>query len=104
MPDRACPECAGTGRVAAGPEFPQRGPCAACGRPVIAAESRTTPGLGLLFDPEPDGDGEHFDTILADDLSRILGSGEATERDCKGRFPLYRSHFWTCPKGLMPDA
>jgi hypothetical protein len=80
--------------------FPQRGACAACGQPVLVAQSRTNPSLALMFDPEPDGDDEHYDTTLSDDLARVMGSGDATARDRIGRFPLYRAHPWSCPERL----
>lgn len=83
-----------------GQRFPIRAVCMACVRPVLVVESRETPGFGLMLDPEPDGEGDHYDTVLTEDLSRVSGSGEAIVVGCKGRFPLYRPHPWSCPKRL----
>lgn len=80
--------------------MPGRLDCPACSRPVLIAESRARDGVLLAYDPDPDGDGEHFDTILSADLSRVDGSGDAIAGHCKGRFRLYRHHFWTCPQRL----
>jgi hypothetical protein len=102
---RLCPHCDGRGRQRVPPSpYGKLVPCAACGLTVLAAESRPRDGGLLLFDPGPDGEGEHFDTVLSDDQALVLGSGDATAIDCKGRFPLYRSHAWTCPERLMPPA
>lgn len=79
------------------PRYPQQAPCGVCGRMVLITESRTQSGVPVLLDPVPDGDGPHFDTILNGDLSRVTGSGDAIAMDCKGRFPLYRAHYFSCP-------
>lgn len=82
-------------------KFPLRIDCPACGLPVLIAEGRRD-RVPLAFDTEPDGDGEHFDTILDDDLSRVRGVADGARMiaDWRGRFTLYRSHFWTCPERL----
>jgi hypothetical protein len=81
--------------------YPLRIHCPACGRRVLVVLNRSR-DLALAMDPEPDGDGEHFDTILAEDLSRVSGATDSAEMlaDWKGRFPLYRCHAWSCPENL----
>ena len=81
--------------------YPLRIHCAACGLRILVVLNRNR-DVALAMDPEPDGDGEHFDTILAEDLSYAVGSTDSAEMlaDWKGRFQLYRCHAWTCPERL----
>jgi hypothetical protein len=83
-----------------GVRFPFRADCPACGRPVLILPTRRRGGILLAFDPEPDGDGGHYDTVLADDKSHVTGSGDAIAAGCEGRVPLYRAHAWSCPQHL----
>lgn len=80
-----------------GPSFPWRGPCTACGAPLLIAETRHDPGYGIILDAEPDGDGPSFCIVLSGDQSRVTGSVEGHEEDCRGRLPLYRQHVRSCP-------
>lgn len=69
------------------------GPCAACGRPVVTAGA-------VILDREPTDDG---DTVIH---PRYRGNAEATSvirQDVVGRIPLWRSHFYTCPRRLAAD-
>ena len=86
--------------------YPLRIYCPACGERILVVLNCNR-GVALAMDPEPDV-GEHFDTILAEDLSRVSGATDSAEllADWKGRFPLYRCHAWSCPQRLAvpPDV
>ncbi len=82
-------------KLPATPRYPLPGSCAACGHPVLIFQDGD--GIAcLLYDPAP-GEGEHFAALLSKDGSQIIASGDATAIDCKGRFPLYRAHYFSCP-------
>jgi len=86
--------------------YPLRIHCPACGRRILVVLNRNG-DVALAMDPEPDGDGGHFDSILAEDLSYVSGSTDSAEvlADWKTRFKLYRCHAWTCPERLaVPDG
>jgi hypothetical protein len=71
------------------------GTCAACGRSI-----RVWDGTGqrrVLLDSEPADDG---DTIIQPDGTPI----GVIREDVAGRFTLYRSHFFSCPKRLAVEA
>ena len=56
----------------------------------------------MPFDPNP-GSGEHYDTMLAPDLSHVSKPAAATS-SLRGRIPLYRAHMWTCAQGMRIPA
>jgi len=76
------------------------GPCAACGRPVLALEEIIAQRIvaRVILDPEPCEDG---DTVISETHGAPYRA--AVVEDVKGRFPLYRAHFWSCPKHLIED-
>lgn len=63
------------------------GLCDACGRPV----RQWRPG-GAIIDPDPTDEGDV-----------AIVNGEPKGENVVGRMPLYRSHFFTCPKHLVVD-
>ena len=73
--------------------------CAACGRPILAIEI-ISPIVGgayhrrVLLDPLPAPDG---DVVITDGRP----TRPAVRADVEGRFPLYRSHFFSCPEHLV---
>lgn len=83
--------------------YPLRIDCPACGRPVLVVLSRcrVSDAVPLAFDPEP-GASEHHNTILAEDLSHASGTTDSAVMlaGWRGRFTLYRAHFWTCPERM----
>lgn len=66
------------------------GVCAACGYPV-----RSWRGGRVILDPDPTDAG---DAVIIDGEPRSV-----IREDVLGRYPLYRSHFHTCPKHLVVD-
>ena len=90
--------CACCGQVLPPPPeaFPWHRTCHACGTPVLVFRSNRTGVPCLIYDPYP-GEGDYYDTVLSEDGTRISGSGKATAIDCRGRFPLYRAHYYSCP-------
>jgi hypothetical protein len=66
-------------------------PCAACGRWVVTDDR-------VILDRDPTDDG---DTVIR---PARRGKAQATgviREDVVGRMPLWRSHFYTCPRGLL---
>lgn len=74
----------------------REGPCAACGRNVMAWEVDGGEPRRVILDPEPTDDG---DTVI------LGGKPQGVIReDVAGRFTLYRSHFFTCPERLVAKS
>lgn len=68
-------------------------PCAACGQIVLAWEVMGAQPRCVILDPIPTDDG---DTVILDGEPKGV-----IREDVIGQFPLYRSHFFTCPKRLV---
>jgi hypothetical protein len=74
----------------------REGPCAACGRTVRQWRDRHGGG-GAIVDVEPSDDGD----VWINPEGTPVGVVNA---DVRGRFVLYRSHFFTCPNRLSTGA
>jgi hypothetical protein len=68
----------------------REGSCAACGHTVV------TDGA-VILDRDPTDDG---DTVIHSDRRKARATSVIPD-DVVGRIPLWRSHFYTCPRHLV---
>ncbi len=66
------------------------GPCAACGQAVVTDDR-------IILDREPTNDG---DVIIRPVYRDKAQATTAIREDVVGRIPLWRAHFYTCPRRL----